>query len=125
MRPNSRPSSPSSASASCRTPRSPAASWPASTGPPTDNAGAARQSAAARYLTPTGLAVLAALDEIAAAHGVEDASVAIAWLLTRPGVVAPLASARTVDQLGPLLDSATLKLTPDEIHALDQASVEA
>ena len=91
----------------------------------TDNSGAARQSAAARYLTPTGLAVLAALDEIAAAHGVEDASVAVAWLLTRPGVVAPLASARTVDQLGPLLAAATLNLTADEVHALDHASAEA
>ena len=69
--------------------------------------------------------MLAALDEIAAAHGVEDASVAIAWLLTRPGVVAPLASARTVDQLGPLLAAATLNLTADEIHALDHASAEA
>lgn len=90
-----------------------------------DNAGAARQPAAARYLTPTGLAVLAALDAIAAAHGVEPASVAIAWLLTRPGIVAPLASARTVDQLGPLLAAATLNLTADQVRALDRASVEA
>jgi aryl-alcohol dehydrogenase-like predicted oxidoreductase len=90
-----------------------------------DNAGTARQPAAARYLTPAGLAVLAALDNIAAAHGVEVASVAIAWLLTRPGVVAPLASARTVDQLGPLLAAATLKLTADEVNALGVASAEA
>ena len=90
-----------------------------------DNAGTARQPAAAGYLTPTGLAVLAALDKIAAAHGVEVASVAIAWLLTRPGIVAPLASARTVDQLGPLLAAATLKLTVGEVSALDAASAEA
>jgi aryl-alcohol dehydrogenase-like predicted oxidoreductase len=90
-----------------------------------DNAGAARQPAAARYLTPTGLAVLAALDEIAAAHGVEVASVSIAWLLTRPGIVAPLASARTPDQLGSLLAATTLKLTADEVDALDRASAEA
>ena len=90
-----------------------------------DNAGAARQPAAARYLTPTGLAVLAELDKIAAAHGVEIASVSIAWLLTRPGIVAPLASARTVDQLGPLLAATTLKLTADEVEALDRASAEA
>jgi aryl-alcohol dehydrogenase-like predicted oxidoreductase len=90
-----------------------------------DNAGAARQPAAARYLTPTGLAVLAALDKIAAAHGVEVASVSIAWLLTRPGIVAPLASARIVDQLGPLLAATTLKLTADEVDALDRASAEA
>jgi aryl-alcohol dehydrogenase-like predicted oxidoreductase len=87
-----------------------------------DNAGAPRQQAAARYLTPTGLAVLAALDKIAAAHAVEVASVSIAWLLTRPGIVAPLASARTVDQLGPLLAAATLKLTVGEVSALDSAS---
>jgi len=90
-----------------------------------DNAGAARRSAAARYLTPTGLAVLAVLDDTAAAHGVEVASVAIAWLLARPGVVAPLASARTVDQLGPLLAATTLKLTADEVTALDRASAKA
>jgi aryl-alcohol dehydrogenase-like predicted oxidoreductase len=90
-----------------------------------DNVGAARQQAAARYLTPTGLAVLAALDKIAAAHSVEVASVSIAWLLTRPGIVAPLASARTVDQLGPLLAAATLKLTVGEVSALDSASAEA
>jgi len=90
-----------------------------------DNAGAARRSAAARYLTSTGLAVLAALDDTAAAHGVEVASVAIAWLLARPGVVAPLASARTVDQLGPLLAATTLKLTADEVTALDRASAKA
>jgi aryl-alcohol dehydrogenase-like predicted oxidoreductase len=90
-----------------------------------DNAAAPRHQAAARYLTPTGLAVLAALDKIAAAHSVEVASVSIAWLLTRPGIVAPLASARTVDQLGPLLAAATLKLTADEVDALDHASAEA
>ncbi len=90
-----------------------------------DNEGAARHSSAARYLTPTGLAVLAALDKIAAAHSVETASVAIAWLLTRPGIVAPLASARTVDQLGPLLAATTLKLTADEVDALDHASAES
>jgi aryl-alcohol dehydrogenase-like predicted oxidoreductase len=89
-----------------------------------DNAGTARQPAAAGYLTPTGLAVLAELDKIAAAHGVEIASVSIAWLLTRPGIVAPLASARTVDQLGPLLAATTLKLTADEVAALDRASAE-
>ena len=88
----------------------------------TDHLDAARQKGAARYLTPTGLAVLAALDEISAAHGVAPATVAIAWLRTRPGVVAPLASASRVDQLGALLASATLELTPEDIEALDEAS---
>jgi aryl-alcohol dehydrogenase-like predicted oxidoreductase len=48
--------------------------------------------------------------------------VALAWLRSRPNVVAPLASARTVDQLPALLASATLDLTSDEIESLDKAS---
>jgi aryl-alcohol dehydrogenase-like predicted oxidoreductase len=88
-----------------------------------DHAGAARQQGAARYLTtPTGPAVLAALDAVAANRGVEPATVALAWLRTRPNVVAPLASARTVDQLPALLAAATLDLTADEVAALDKAS---
>ncbi len=88
----------------------------------TDNAGTPRAPGAARYLTPTGLAVLAAMDKISADRGVELTSIALAWLLTRPGIVAPLASARVVDQLGALLAGATLELTPDEIKSLDTAS---
>jgi aryl-alcohol dehydrogenase-like predicted oxidoreductase len=87
-----------------------------------DHAGAPRQPGASRYLTPTGLAVLAALDSIAADRGVAPATVALAWLRTRPNVVAPLASARTVDQLPALLAAATLDLTADEAESLDKAS---
>ena len=87
-----------------------------------DHADAARQKGATRYLTPTGLAVLAALDEISASRGVSQATVAIAWLRTRPGVAAPLASASRVDQLGALLAAATLDLTAGDIEALDAAS---
>jgi aryl-alcohol dehydrogenase-like predicted oxidoreductase len=87
-----------------------------------DHAGAPRQPGASRYLTPTGLAVLAALDSIAADRGVAQATVALAWLRTRPHVAAPLASARTVDQLPALLASAALDLTTDEVEALDKAS---
>ena len=87
-----------------------------------DNKGAARQPGAAKYLTPGGLKVLDALDAAAANHGVEPATVALAWLRTRPQVVAPLASARTVEQLPALLASATLDLAPGEVQALDDAS---
>jgi len=87
-----------------------------------DHAGAPRQPGASRYLTPTGLAVLAALDSIAADRGVAPATVALAWLRTRPNVAAPLASARTLDQLPALLAAATLNLTTDEVEALDKAS---
>ena len=88
-----------------------------------DLAGTARQPGASRYLTsPTGPAVLAALDAISAARGVARATVALAWLRSRPHVAAPLASARTVEQLPALLASARLDLTADEIGALDAAS---
>jgi aryl-alcohol dehydrogenase-like predicted oxidoreductase len=92
----------------------------------TDLAGAARQPGASRYLSaPTGPAVLAALDAIAADRGIGQATVALAWLRTRPGIAAPLASARTADQLGALLASATLDLSDDELSALDAASAPA
>jgi len=81
-----------------------------------------RGGSAEGYLSDEGLAVIARLDEIAAAHDSTVASVAIAWLASRPGVVAPIASARTVEQLPDLLASATVELTADELETLDAAS---
>ncbi|MGW4383624.1 aldo/keto reductase [Kitasatospora sp. NPDC004531] len=82
-----------------------------------------RAQGAGKHLeTPRGLRVLAALDEVAAAHGVEVTTVALAWLAARPTVVAPLASARTVEQLPPLLAAAALRLTEAELKLLDAAS---
>ena len=66
--------------------------------------------------------MLAALDEVAAAHGAEVASVALAWLRAQPTVVAPIASARTPEQLPALLASATLALTDAEVAALSAAA---
>jgi aryl-alcohol dehydrogenase-like predicted oxidoreductase len=83
-----------------------------------DLASGPRGGGAKKYLTDEGLAVIKVLTEVADAHGVEPASVALAWLRTRPGVAAPIASARTVEQLPALMASATLELTPDEIAAL-------
>lgn len=68
-------------------------------------------------------ALLPVLDEVAAAHGVSVATVSLAWLRSQPTVVAPIASARTVDQLPDLLASATLELADDELAALTAASV--
>ncbi|WP_354641429.1 aldo/keto reductase [Kitasatospora camelliae] len=83
----------------------------------------ARAQGAGRYLEdPRGPQVLAALDEVAGAHGVRPASVALAWLAAQPTVAAPLASARTVEQLAPLLDAAALVLTPEDLKLLDAAS---
>ncbi|MBC2877945.1 MULTISPECIES: aldo/keto reductase [Streptomyces] len=83
----------------------------------------ARAEGAARHLkTERGLRVLAALDEIAAAHDAEVATVALAWLASRPTVATPLASARTVEQLPPLLALADLRLTEEELARLTEAS---
>ncbi|MFI7393777.1 aldo/keto reductase [Streptomyces tendae] len=82
-----------------------------------------RAGGAAKHLeTERGRRVLAALDEIAAAHEAPVATVALAWLAARPTVAAPIASARTVEQLPALLGVAGLSLTEDEIGRLTRAS---
>ena len=84
----------------------------------------ARAAGASKYLDDRGRSVLAALDAVAAAHDASVASVALAWLAAQPTVVAPIASARTLDQLPDLLASVTLELSSDELDALTGASEE-
>lgn len=82
-----------------------------------------RAGGAGSYLERPGAgALLDALDGVARAHEVEPASVALAWLRTRPTVGAPIASARTTDQLPALVASFTLDLTPADLRDLDAAS---
>jgi aryl-alcohol dehydrogenase (NADP+) len=71
---------------------------------------------------PNGPAALAALDEIASAHDVPVAAVALAWLRAQPAVTAPIASARTPEQLAELLPVAGLRLSDDELAKLTAAS---
>jgi aryl-alcohol dehydrogenase-like predicted oxidoreductase len=66
--------------------------------------------------------VLEALDEAAAAHDVPVAAVALAWLRAQPRVVAPIASARTTDQLAQILPAATLELGDEELDRLSSAA---
>lgn len=75
-----------------------------------------------QYLNPKGLGILKALDEVAAQHSSTCASVAIAWLLHRPSVAAPIASATNLKQLDSLIKAVDIKLTPQEILLLDEAS---
>jgi aryl-alcohol dehydrogenase-like predicted oxidoreductase len=81
-----------------------------------------RAEGALAYLDDRGLRVLAALDEVAAAHDVPVGAVALAWLATQPTVAAPLASARSVEQLTGLLPVLTLELTASEVAALSAAA---
>ena len=81
-----------------------------------------RARIAAKYLDERGLATLAVLDEIAAARGVTDGAVALAWLRRQPTVLAPVASARTALQLAELLPMATLELDQAELSRLDEVA---
>ncbi|MEV4063601.1 aldo/keto reductase [Nonomuraea dietziae] len=82
-----------------------------------------RAGKAAEYLeTERGPRVLEALATIAAGRGVEQATVALSWLMAQPTVAAPISSARNAEQLKPLLDAVHLKLGADELALLDRAS---
>jgi aryl-alcohol dehydrogenase-like predicted oxidoreductase len=80
-----------------------------------------RAAGAVARLDEHGLAVLAALDEVAGAHQTTQAAVALAWLLAQPTVVAPIASARTVAQLDELLAFPSLELSASELETLSRA----
>lgn len=81
-----------------------------------------RGSEVAKYLGRKGARVLAALDEAAAAHEASVASVALAWLLSKPNVVAPVVSASRPDQVDALLAATRLRLTRHQLADLDRAS---
>jgi aryl-alcohol dehydrogenase-like predicted oxidoreductase len=85
-------------------------------GVPVDSA---RAGSVAAYLTDSAnVALLGTLDEIAAAHRVSVTAVALAWLRQQSAVGAPIASARTVEQLEALVQSFDLELTPEELERL-------
>ncbi|MBO9534817.1 MAG: aldo/keto reductase [Solirubrobacteraceae bacterium] len=82
-----------------------------------------RRGSAGAYLDDVAaIATLERLDEVAQIHDVPVASVALAWLAAQPTVVSPIASARTVEQVGPLATALTLELTTAELASLSAAS---
>ena len=76
----------------------------------------------ARYLNARGLRIVAALDEAAQRLGSSPARVAVAWVMSRPGLTAPIASATSRAQLGELIQAAQLTLDPETLALLDAAS---
>ena len=72
----------------------------------------------AEYLNDRGLAVLAALDEVAAETGATPAQVALAWTAAQPGVTAPIASATSMAQLEDLIGAMTLELDAGQLERL-------
>lgn len=87
-----------------------------------DLKGKQREGMVKDFFTQEGLDVVAAMDGIAKAHGVELATVALAWLNHRPGIAAPIASARIPEQLPALLAAAHLELSDQDMQTLDQVS---
>lgn len=85
---------------------------------PEDVSGRPRAHVLGDYFTPRGMAILTALDTVAARHGATPAQVALAWLMTRPSVTAPIASATSVAQLQDILRSVELSLTPEDLATL-------
>ena len=75
-----------------------------------------------QYLTPEGLKVIEALDGIATTRKTAMATVALAWQLANPAVTSPLSSATSTKQLEELLAAAELKLSEEEVAALNEAS---
>ena len=76
-----------------------------------------------KYLNERGLNILKVLDAVAAQHQVGPAEVALAWLIARQGVTAPIASATSVAQVESFAKAANLSLTADDVDALDTASL--
>ena len=87
-----------------------------------DTAGKARSGGVKAYLNEKGFGVLKALDEVAKAHHSRPAVVALAWLIARPSITAPIASATSVEQLNDLVAATTLQLKKEDIQRLDEAS---
>jgi len=78
----------------------------------------------AKYVNPRGLRILEALDDVAGSHNATAAQVAIAWLIARPGITAPIVSATRVEQLHDVLAAAQVALSVDDIEQLNAASAE-
>jgi aryl-alcohol dehydrogenase-like predicted oxidoreductase len=77
-----------------------------------------------KYLNPRGELILGALDAVAARQGAKAAEVAIAWLIAREGVTAPIASATSQTQMDSLVASTRLQLSKEDLAALEMASAD-
>lgn len=81
-----------------------------------------RGAAAKNYLNERGFKILKALDQVSEQYNASLASIALAWLIARPSVTAPIASVTSLAQLEDLTRAAELKLSAEDIAILDEAS---
>lgn len=84
----------------------------------------ARGGTVKKYLNERGFGIVEALDQVAAQYNSTPAQVALAWLIARPSITAPIASATSVEQLNDLIEATRLELDHSAIELLDHASAE-
>jgi aryl-alcohol dehydrogenase-like predicted oxidoreductase len=84
----------------------------------------ARGGTVKKYLNERGFGIVEALDQVAAQYNSTPAQIALAWLMARPSMTAPIASATSVEQLNDLIEATKLELDQSAIDLLDQASAE-
>jgi aryl-alcohol dehydrogenase-like predicted oxidoreductase len=87
-----------------------------------DMEGRIRAPRVEKYLNDYGFGVLKALDEVAVRYGAKPGQIALAWLIARPSVTAPIASATNLEQLAELVKAAEIKLDAAAIQRIDRAS---
>jgi aryl-alcohol dehydrogenase-like predicted oxidoreductase len=87
-----------------------------------DSKGVAREARVSKYFDDRGLRILQALDEVAAETGASQATIALAWLLAQPTILAPIASATSTRQLQSLIAAPSLKLDKSALDKLTTAS---
>jgi aryl-alcohol dehydrogenase-like predicted oxidoreductase len=87
-----------------------------------DMEGRTRGPRVAKYLNDYGFGVLAALDEVAERYEAKPGQIALAWLIARPSVTAPIASATNLEQLAELVEAAEIELDAESIEKIDAAS---
>lgn len=89
-----------------------------------DLSNSARSGTVKKYLNERGSSILDVLGRVAAKHNSTAAQVALAWLIARPSITAPIASATNLRQLNELIEATRLELDQESIELLDQASAE-
>ena len=87
-----------------------------------DLANAARGQFVKKYVNERGFHILGALDEVAKNHNAKPGQIAIAWLIARPSITAPIASATNLKQLRELIEATQIQLNRESIEKLNQAS---
>lgn len=88
----------------------------------TDLAGRQRGSRVEKYLTPRGMRILDTLDKVSKQHDATQAEIALAWIMAKPNVTAPIASATKLDQLDSLVKATQIDLCAEDMALLDKAS---